>query len=226
VLSVICNVLSSPCTMLPPFYLGAYPATDIDYGLFDLSELEHARKTLLLILKKVDEGKRARVAVDLLRQRIVDNFRPRNTEEEEFHKLTSSLRYGYLLGSKADAKIDLSWVPIPVFLGLVEHLSSQPLTALSMSRKATYLAFASLWSRPLNRKVQERYYHYLCKEHPPWAQKFREGNDTLFKVLSQANTGRRAPVHPGASHYIIHHPSPINTTQPEHQTNDYLSNTS
>jgi hypothetical protein len=78
--------------MLPPFYLGAYPATDIDYGLYDLSELEHARNNLLQIIRKVDEGKRARAAVDLLRQRIDDNHRPRNTEEEEFHRLTSSLR--------------------------------------------------------------------------------------------------------------------------------------
>jgi hypothetical protein len=52
--------------MLPLFYLGEYPATDIDYALYNLSELDYARKTLLLILKKVDEVKKARAAVDLL----------------------------------------------------------------------------------------------------------------------------------------------------------------
>jgi hypothetical protein len=170
--------------MLPLFYLGVYPATDIDYGLYDLIELDNARETLLQILKKVDEGKRARVALDLLRRRITDNYRPRNTEQEEFDKLTSTLRYGYSVNRKIDTKVDLSWVPISVFLGLIEHLSSQPLTALSMSRKASHQAFASLWSRPLNPKLQERYYCYLCKEHSPWAQKFHDG-----KTLS-LGTGR------------------------------------
>jgi len=121
--------------MLPPFYLGGYRATDIDYGIYGLSELNDARETLQLILKKVDEGKRARVALDLLRRRIADKHRPRNNDQQEFDKLTSTLRYG----NSVDAKIDLSWVLISVFLRLVEYLSAQPLAELSMSRQASYL---------------------------------------------------------------------------------------
>ncbi|TAQ89347.1 hypothetical protein B7494_g2347 [Chlorociboria aeruginascens] len=145
--------------MLPLFSLGEYPATDIDYGLYDLNE-----------------GARARAAADLLRQRIGDNGSLMITEE--WYKLTSTLRYGRSVSNsvdnEADAKMDLSWVPLPVFLGLVEYLSPQLLTELSMSRKATHQAFASLWSRPLNGRLQEEYYRRLCKEHPPWAQKFFE----------------------------------------------------
>lgn len=125
------------------------------------------RETLLQILKKVDEGKRARIALDLPRRRIADNHCPRNTEQDEFDKSTSTLRYGCSVNRKIGTKVDVSWFPISILLGLMEHLSSQPLTALSMFKKASHQAIASLWSRLFNPKLQEKYYHYVCKEQSP-----------------------------------------------------------
>ena len=43
--------------MLPPFYLSAYPATDIDYGLYDLSELEPRAKDFAPDCRKGGRGK-------------------------------------------------------------------------------------------------------------------------------------------------------------------------
>jgi hypothetical protein len=64
--------------MLPPLSLGDLPACEIDWGGFNLRDLDEKREEALFILKRIDVGKRAREASDLLAQRIAAKQRPRS----------------------------------------------------------------------------------------------------------------------------------------------------
>lgn len=166
--------------MLPPLSLGDLPACEIDWGGFNLCDLDEKREEALLILKRIDLGKRAREASDLLAQRIAAKQRPRSIQQQqqEFDKFTSTSRY-----SPAHSEIDLSWYPLWCFLGFVEYLSYQDLTALIMSRKATHRALGLVWSEPLNTKEFERYKAYLSKQNPSWAQNFQDGMNTSVNAI-------------------------------------------
>ncbi|PVH67882.1 hypothetical protein DL98DRAFT_257397 [Cadophora sp. DSE1049] len=150
--------------MLPPLTLGRWPARSIDFGVYSPNDLTDVLTELNLIKRRVEQGKRAAEA----RDQVANGIRPplSSTNRKRLNELTAAYRYS------ASPTVDLSWVPIWVFLGLVEKLTPQQVTFLAMSRGAFLRTVFNLWPRPVPDHLAQAYFHDLLPKHPTRASRF------------------------------------------------------
>lgn len=156
--------------MLPRLFLGQSPAQSVDFGAYPVEELVAVLTELSLIKKRVEQGKRAAEARDKVANEPPPP--PNSTNRKHLNEVSATYRYS------ASPTIDLRWVPIWVFLGLVEFLTPQQLTFLAMSQVAFRKAVAKLWQRPLPANLAQTYRYDLQQKHTTWARLFCAGMST------------------------------------------------
>ncbi|KAI9056194.1 hypothetical protein LZ554_001122 [Drepanopeziza brunnea f. sp. 'monogermtubi'] len=198
--------------MLPHFFFGEYPALEFDYGEYSASELEALLGDLQLVQRRVQQARRATLALDTLRQRRCGEKLTRlNTKEQEFfYHLCTTSRY------TAHPDINLAWLPVWAFIGLIEHLSGQYLTSLAMSRKVLREAINHVWPQiQAQSLVSDKYHVYLKRKDPAKANLFASEMDSPQMRISQAVPMiPRQPKRGSAGLFLGELPSLLNQSSP------------
>src|SRR6187402_2280021 len=126
--------------MFSPLHLGEHLALDVDFGGYSDNDLDARRDEVKRILRNIEIGRKASIALDLLKTRIATQKTPslNQSPQQALHEMAFTSRYS------TNPPIDLSQIPYPAFLGLIEFLSKQTLTDLAASKRALTVAICLL----------------------------------------------------------------------------------